>query len=134
MEETAHLLNLGRRHLRRRAGAASVDRRFGDDRPSWAARRRLFFGGDHCSGTPDLRMPSRIGSNWERYVGSSLIAVQVARKRVTAKVGMRARPALIAERASSRRPSCARAAPSTKYIYGKFLLASIDRRYHATAC
>jgi hypothetical protein len=34
----ASLLHLGWRHLRRRAGAASVDRRFGEDRPF---RRRL---------------------------------------------------------------------------------------------
>jgi hypothetical protein len=91
-------------------------------------------GGGHCSGTPTLRMPSRLGSSWERYVGSSLIAVQAARKRVTVKVGLNARPALLADRASSRRPSCARPTPNTKYIYGKFRLPSIERRYHAIAC
>ena len=33
-------------------------------------------GRGHCSGTPALRRPSRTGSSWARYVGSSLIAVQ----------------------------------------------------------
>ena len=91
-------------------------------------------GGGHCSGTPALRMPSKIGSSWARYVGSSLLAVRAARTRDTAKVGLSARPALTAERASSSRPSCARAAARQIYAIGKFRLASIDRRYHATAC
>ena len=54
-------------------------------------------GGGHCSGTPALRRPSKIGSSWARYVGSSLIAVQAARARETEKVGLSARPALTAE-------------------------------------
>ena len=29
-------------------------------------------GGGHCSGTPALRRPSKMGSSWARYVGSSL--------------------------------------------------------------
>ena len=37
----------------------------------------------HCSGTPALRRPSRMGSSWARYVGSSLCAVQEARRRET---------------------------------------------------
>ena len=41
-------------------------------------------GGGHCSGTPALRMPSKMGSSWARYVGSSLLAVQAARARETA--------------------------------------------------
>ncbi len=32
-------------------------------------------GGDHYLGTPALRMPSKTGSSWARYVGSSLNAV-----------------------------------------------------------
>src|SRR5271165_4302135 len=72
----------------------------------------------HCSGTPALRMPSRMGSIWARYVGSSLVAVQRARTRETAKAGLSARPALTAECASSRRPSRANAAPNTKYGCG----------------
>ena len=67
-------------------------------------------GGGHCSGTPALRRPSRMGSSWARYVGSSLLAVQAARAREMVKVGLSARPALTAECASSSRPSCARAA------------------------
>ena len=54
-------------------------------------------GGGHCSGTPALRRPSRMGSSWARYVGSSLIAVQAARAREMEKVGLSARPALTAE-------------------------------------
>ena len=41
-----------------------------------------------------------------RYVGSSLHAVQAARPREIVKEGFSARPALTAECASSRRPSC----------------------------
>ena len=40
-------------------------------------------GGGHCSGTPALRMPSKMGSSWARYLGLSLIAVQKARRRAT---------------------------------------------------
>ena len=53
-----------------------------------------------------------------RYVGSSLIAVQKARTRETVKVGLSARPALTAERASSSRPRCARATANAKYAGG----------------
>ena len=45
-------------------------------------------GPGHCSGTPALRRPSKMGSSWARYVGSSLIAVQAARAREMAKVGL----------------------------------------------
>ena len=38
-------------------------------------------GGGHCSGTPALRKPARMGSSWAKYVGLSLIAVQAARAR-----------------------------------------------------
>jgi hypothetical protein len=38
-------------------------------------------GGGHSSGTPAMRMPSKMGSSWARYVGSSLRAVQVDRRR-----------------------------------------------------
>ncbi len=68
-------------------------------------------GRGHCSGTPAFRRPSKMDSSWARYVGSSLIAVQAARAREMEKAGSSARPALTAERASSSRPSCARAAP-----------------------
>ena len=35
--------------------------------------------GGHCSGSPALRIPSRMGSSWARYVGSSLLAARAAR-------------------------------------------------------
>ncbi len=89
---------------RRRAGGA------GQEGGEHGVRR-----GGHCSGTPALRRPSRMGSSWARYVGSSLIAVQAARAREMVKVGLSARPALTAECASSSRPSCARAAANSKY-------------------
>src|ERR1700722_17959945 len=92
----------------------SPRRPFGEDRPFRGGSAASILGGGHCSGTAALRMPSRMGSSWERYVGSSLIAAQVAWKRLTVKVALRARPVLVTERASSRRPSCARAAPNTK--------------------
>ena len=76
-----------------------------------AARRRVAV---IASGTPALRRPSRTGSSPARYVGSSLIAVQRARAREMVKVGLSARPALTAERASSSRPSCASAAANAK--------------------
>ena len=82
-------------------------------------------GGGHCSGTPALRRPSRMGSSWARYVGSSLLAAQRVRAWEMAKVGWSARPALTAERASSSRPSCARAAASRKYASGQFRLCSL---------
>ncbi len=44
------------------------------------AKHRV-MGGGHCSGTPALRMPSRMGSVWTRYVGPPLIAIQAARAR-----------------------------------------------------
>ena len=91
-------------------------------------------GGGHCSGTPALRRPSRMGLSWARYGGSSLIAVQAARARETEKAGLSARPAATADRASSSRPSCARVAADQKWAGGKFRLASIARRNHATAC
>ena len=59
-------------------------------------RRRGSRGGEvrgHCSGAPALRRPSRTGSSSARYVGSSLIAVQEARARQMAKVGLSAKPA-----------------------------------------
>jgi hypothetical protein len=40
-------------------------------------------GSGQSSGTPALRMPSKTGLSWARYVGSSLLAVQVARTRET---------------------------------------------------
>jgi hypothetical protein len=61
-------------------------------------------GRSHCSGTPAWRMPSRTRSIWARYVGSSLHAVLAARAREMVNVGLSARPALAAERASSSRP------------------------------
>src|SRR5208337_672977 len=39
-------------------------------------------------GSPALRRPSRMGSSWARYVGSSAIAVQRARAREIEKFGM----------------------------------------------
>src|SRR5208283_1195466 len=87
----------------------------------------------HCSGTPALRMASRTGSSPARYVGSSLNAVQSGRARDKVKPGLSARPALTAECASSSRPSCASAAPNTKWGCGLFRLASIARRNHTTA-
>ena len=42
-------------------------------------------GGGHCSGTPALRMPSKMGSSWAGYVGSSLAADQLARLREMVK-------------------------------------------------
>src|ERR1700722_13506405 len=42
-------------------------------------RRAEPAGGNHCSGTPALRIPSKIGSSWARYVGSSLRAALVTR-------------------------------------------------------
>jgi hypothetical protein len=75
-------------------------------------------GGGHCSGTPALRMPSKNGSCPARYFGSSLGAVQSARAREMEKAGLRARPALTAERASSRPPAllaaCAMARASAR--------------------
>ena len=50
----------------RSSGASSRRRR----------RRGSRRGRGHCSGTPALRRPSKMGSSWARYVGSSLIAVQ----------------------------------------------------------
>ena len=88
-----------------------------------AARRRV---GGHCSGTPALRRPSKMGSSSARYVGSSLIAVQRARAREMVKVGLSARPALTAECASSSRPSCARAAANTK-ICMRIISVGLDR-------
>src|SRR5271168_4956997 len=55
----------------------------------------------HCSGTPALRMPSRMGSSPARYVGSSVLAVRAALEREIEWAGLSARPALAAERASS---------------------------------
>jgi hypothetical protein len=75
-------------------------------------------GRGHCSGTPALPIPWRRGSSWARYVGSSLIAVQAAWARETVKAGLSARPALTAERASSNRPRCPRAAANRKYGVG----------------
>src|SRR5271155_3873828 len=99
----------------------------GEDRAEAAGR-------GHCSGTPALRMPLRTGSIWARYVGSSLIADQLARAREMEKAGLSARPALTAECASSSRSSCAREAANSKCGYGLFRLASIARRNHAAAC
>jgi hypothetical protein len=72
-------------------------------------------------------------SIWARYFGSLFSAVKKARARATEKFGSRTSPDLTAERASSRRPSSARAAANSKCDSGKFRLASIDRRNHATA-
>jgi hypothetical protein len=66
-------------------------------------------------------MPSRMGLSWVRNVGLWLIAIQRARARSLAKVGLIARPALTAERASSSRPRCARAVANA----GNFRLESI---------
>ena len=71
-------------------------------------------------------MPSKMGSSWARYVGSSLLAVQAARAREMAKAGLSARPALTAERASSSRPSCARAAANSK-ICERIISVGLDR-------
>ena len=51
------------------------------------------------SGTPALRRPSKRGSSWVRYVGSSLNAVQAARarERETVNAGLITRPALAVE-------------------------------------
>src|ERR1700722_1046020 len=81
-------------------------------------RRAEATAGGHCSGTPALRRPSKMGSSWARYVGSSLLAVKAARARETVKVGLSARPALAAECASSIRPSCARATAKLKFAAG----------------
>jgi hypothetical protein len=35
-------------------------------------------GGGHCSVTPALRRPSKMGSSWARYVGLSLLGVNIA--------------------------------------------------------
>src|SRR6202021_584885 len=51
-------------------------------------------GGGHCSGTPALRRPSKMGSSWARYVGLSLHAVQEARAREMGKAGLSAGPAV----------------------------------------
>ena len=83
-------------------------------------------GGGHCSGTPALRRPSKIGSSWARYVGSSLIAGQGARTREMAKFGSSARPALTAECASSSRPSCARRGGQQK-IWVRIISVGLDR-------
>jgi hypothetical protein len=57
-------------------------------------------GGDgHCSGTPAFRRPSRTGSIWARYVGSSLIADQAPPAREREKAGLSARPIFTAESA-----------------------------------
>jgi hypothetical protein len=40
-------------------------------------------GGGHDSGSPALRMPSKMGSSWAKNVGSALLAVQAARTRET---------------------------------------------------
>ena len=53
----------------------------------------------HSSGSPALRMPSRMGSSWARYVGSSLIATQKVRAREIVKAGLSGRPARTVERA-----------------------------------
>ena len=47
-----------------------------------------------------VNSPSSIRSRWARNIGSSLIAVQAVRARETEKVGLSARPALTAKRAS----------------------------------
>ena len=100
---------------------------WGESRTSHAA------GGGHCSGTPALRRPSRMGSSWARYVGLSLLVVQAARARETENSGLSVRPVLIAECASSNRPSRARAAANKNCGCGLLRLASIARRNHATA-
>src|SRR5271166_2185931 len=87
--------------------ARAADDVGGEDRGETAHR-------GHCSGTRALRRPSRMGSSWARYVGSSLIAVQYARARAMEKVRSSERPALTARRASSSRPSCASATPNQK--------------------
>ena len=65
---------------------------------------------------------------------SLILAVQASRTREMARVGLSARPALTAERASSSRPSSARAAAKFKFGAGKFRFASTDLPNHATAC
>jgi hypothetical protein len=54
-------------------------------------------GAGHCSGSPARRKPSRWDLGWERYVGSSLIADQLARAREIVKEGSITRPAFTAE-------------------------------------
>ena len=58
--------------------------------------------------------------------GRRSLAVQVARARETVKAGLSARPALTAERASSSRPSCARAAAKLKYAK-RIISVGLDR-------
>ena len=76
--------------------------------------RRNFPGLAHSSGSPALRRPSKIGSSWAQNVGSSDRAAKLACIREMTKAGSSARPVLRAERASSNRPSCARAAANAK--------------------
>ena len=63
----------------------------------------------HCSGIPALHRPSKMGSSWARYVGSSLSDVQLTRARETVKDGLIAIPTLTVACASASRSSCARA-------------------------
>jgi hypothetical protein len=59
---------------------------------SYTRSRKLPSNLLHSSGGPALRRPSKIGSSWARYVGSSVLAVREARTREMAKVGLSARP------------------------------------------
>src|SRR5271155_3237194 len=47
-------------------------------------------GGDHSSGTPPLRVPSRTGSSCARQVGLSLLPLQAGRARGVTKAGLSA--------------------------------------------
>src|ERR1700722_8764052 len=87
-----------------------------------------------CSVTPALSRTSRMSSSCARYVGLSLLVVQAARARETENSGLSVRPVLIAECASSNRPSRARAAANKNCGCGLLRLASIARLNHATAC
>ena len=92
-------------------------------------------GSSRSSGTPALRRPSIMGSSWARDISGRRLSPSRHRAAgAIVKVGLSERPAFTAECASSSRPSCARAADSTKFVSGLFRLASIARRYHATAC
>ena len=75
LDSTQRLLLLTAVYRQPRPRSAGVSDHVGCEDRGEAAR------GGHCSGTPALRMPSKMGSSWARNVGSSLHAVQRARAR-----------------------------------------------------
>jgi hypothetical protein len=60
--------------------------------------RGMAVGPGHSSGTPALRMASRMSPVWAWYVGSSLIVARKAPERAREKPGSSAKPALTDDR------------------------------------